>query len=78
MVSCRAIRVISHERLLGQNIQPGKQTKSLVEVEVIDVTSTFFVQELEDQQREQCARRGDHLGAWVAGVGDESWEAQAS
>jgi hypothetical protein len=52
MVSRRAIRVISHERLLGQNIQPSKQTKSLVEVEVIDVASAFLVQELQGKQGE--------------------------
>jgi hypothetical protein len=78
MVSRRAIGVVSRERLLGQDIQPREQPQSLVEVEVIDVASAFLVQELEGQQREQGAGSGNHCGAGIVSLGDESLEVQAS
>jgi len=78
MVPRRAVGVIGYEWLLGKDVQPREQSKSLVEVEVIDVTSAFLVQELQGQEREKRARRRDHSWARIIGIGDKLLEAEPS
>ena len=57
-------------------IQAGKEAEGLIEVEVVDVTAPFLVEELERQQRQQGAQGGDHLRAGIASLGHDLIEAK--
>src|SRR5579864_6157427 len=76
LVALSAVRVVGGEALLGQDIQAGKQSERLLEVEVVDVAATFFVQELQCEQTEQCGIGGDHLRSRVAGFLDQAVKPQ--
>src|SRR5712692_10165885 len=71
-----AIGVIGDEGFLGRNVEAGPETQCLVEVEVIDVTTAFFVEEFQDQETEQSADGRDHSRSRIASVVDEAVEAE--
>src|SRR6266852_2945797 len=71
-----AIGGIGDEGFLGRNVEAGPETQCLVEVEVIDVTTAFFVDEFQDQETEQSADRRDHSRSRIASVVDEAVEAE--
>ena len=76
LVATGAVGVVGGERLLGQDVEAGEQAEGLVAVEVVDMTASFLVEQLQRQQREQGAGGGDHLRAGIPGLGDESIEAE--
>ena len=43
---CKVV-ILAQELLLVQDVQPGKQTQGVVEVEVVDVAVSFFVQQFQ-------------------------------
>ena len=78
MIPRRAVGVIGEEGLLGKDIQAREQSQGLVEIEVLEGTPAFLVQELQRPQREQCAPRRDPWRARIVGIGNEPLEAEAS
>ena len=64
------------ERLLGGDVEAGEQAEGLVAVEVVDMTASLLVEQLQRQEREQGAGGGDHLRAGIPGLGDEAIEAE--
>jgi len=58
-----AVRTVGDEALFGQDVQTGKQSYGLVEIEVVDVAAAFLVQQLQRQQTEQCGVGRDHVRA---------------
>src|SRR4029434_2524803 len=74
MVAYGAIGVVGRVGFLGRHIEARKQANGLVEVKVVDVAAPFFVQELQDEQAQQCTGRGHHRGARIAGVANQLLE----
>src|SRR5512135_1733536 len=70
------VRVVGREALLGWDIEASEEAHGLITVEVVDMASTPFVQELQGQQAEHRAHRGDHLRSGVTGLGNEVVEAE--
>lgn len=50
MSTLGAVRVIGAEALLGHHVESGEESQRFVEVEVVDVTAAFFIQQLQRQQ----------------------------
>lgn len=71
-----AIRVIGGEGLLGQDVETGKESERLVEVEVIDVAAAFFVEEFQGQETQQGPGGGNLFRAGIAGIVHEAVEAE--
>ena len=44
------IGIVDCVRLLGEDVQTGEQAQGFVEIEVVDMSASFFVEELERQQ----------------------------
>ena len=70
------VGVIGDEGFLGQDVEAGKEPKSLVEVEVVDVAAAFFVEEFQDQEAKQSPGGGNHFRAGIAGIIDEAVKAE--
>jgi hypothetical protein len=76
MVALRAIGVIGRERFLGQDIEAGEEAERVVEIEVIDMAASFFVEEFENEQTEHGIRTWNHVGAGIVGIAHEAIEAE--
>ena len=76
LVADGPVGVVGGERLLGEDVEAGEEAEGLVEVEVVDVTASLLVEQLQRQEREQCGGGGDHLRAGIPGLGDEPIEAE--
>src|SRR5664279_2270940 len=76
LVADGPIRVGGGERLLGENVESGEQAKNLISVEIVDMTTSLFVEQLQRQERQQSARGGDHPRTGVPGLGDEPIETE--
>ena len=74
--SRRAIRVVGGKTFLGQDVQPGKQSQRFVAIEVVDVAQPLFVEQLQDEQAEQCVGGRNHLRAGIAGALDQAIKTQ--
>lgn len=66
MFTFNTIQIINNETLFQQNIQTNKQSHNLLEIEVINVTTTFLVQQLERQQTEQHNVNKNHIRSQIA------------
>jgi len=51
LVADGPIRVGGGERLLGQDVEPGEHTENLVSIEVVDMTTSLFVEQFQRQER---------------------------
>ncbi len=76
LVADGPVRVGGGERLLGGDVEAGEEAEGLVAVEVIDMTPSLLVEQLQRQKREQCGGGGDHPRAGVPGLGNEPIEAE--
>jgi len=70
------VGVVGRERLLGEDVEAGEPTERLIAVEVVDVTATLLVEQLQRQERQHRTEGGDHLRAGIARLGDEAVEAE--
>lgn len=61
-----AIGIIGREGFFGEDIEAGKEPKGGVEVEVVNMAASFFVEEFEDEEAEQGAARRNHFGPGIA------------
>jgi hypothetical protein len=71
-----AIRIIGRERFLRQDIEAGEESEGFIEIEVVDMTAAFLVEEFEDQQTEDGVGGGNHARAGVASVANQALEAE--
>jgi hypothetical protein len=71
-----AVRIVGGEGRFRQDVESGKESQRLVEIEVADVAPPFLVDQLEGQQAQQRRGRRDHAGAGVTGLFDEFAETQ--
>jgi hypothetical protein len=61
-----AIGIIGREGFFGEDIEADKEPESVVEVEVVDMAASFFVEEFENEEAEQGAAWRNHFGAGIA------------
>ncbi|WP_168165329.1 hypothetical protein [Singulisphaera acidiphila] len=78
LVTARAVRVVSGERLLGQDVEANEQAEGFVAVEVVDMAPSLFVEQFQCQQREQRTGGGDHLRVRIPRLSDEPIETEPS
>jgi hypothetical protein len=71
-----AIGVIGGEGLFGKDIEAGEEAEGGVEVEIVDMAASFLVEKFEDEEAEQSAGWGNHVGARVARLLAELIEAE--
>ena len=76
LVADGPVRVGGGERLLGQDVESGEQAENLVSIEIVDMTTSLFVEQFQRQQRQQSARGGNHPRAGIPGLGDETIETE--
>src|SRR5262249_55004262 len=76
LLALRAVGVVGGETLFGQNVQAGKEPQRFFKVEVVDVTATFFVQQLQRQQTQQRGVGRDHLRTGIVGLVHQSVKPQ--
>jgi hypothetical protein len=75
--SAGAIGGVGGERLLGGDVEAGEQAECLVTVKIVNMTTSFFVEQLQRQERPQRTRGGNHLRAGIFGVGDQAVEVES-
>src|SRR3954451_6115927 len=63
LVANGAVRVGGGERLLGGDVEAGEEAEGLVAVEVVDMTASLLIEQLQRQEREQGGGGGAHLPA---------------
>ena len=61
-----AIGIIGREGFFGEDIEAGEEPEGGVEVEIVDIAASFFVEELEDEEAEQGAARRNHFRTRIA------------
>ncbi len=71
------VRVVGRERLLGEDVETGEQTKGLIAVEIVDMATAFLIEQLQRQERQQRTRSGNHLRAGILGLRDEAVEVES-
>jgi hypothetical protein len=71
-----AVRIVGGEGRFGQDVEAGKESQRLVEIEVADVASPFLVDQLQGQQAQDRRGRRDHVRAGVTGWLDQFLESQ--
>src|SRR6266849_10138491 len=75
MVAYGAIGIVGRVGFLGGHSEARTQAHGLVEVQVVEVATPFFVQKLQDEHAQQRTGRGHHCGARRAGLADQLIEA---
>jgi hypothetical protein len=53
--------IIVGKGFLGENVEAGEQAECFVEVEIGDVATAFFVEELQGEQAEHGTGGGNHM-----------------
>lgn len=76
VASLGAIRISGRERFLGQDVEAGEESEGFVEIEIVDVTAAFLVEEFEDEQTEHGVGSGNHARARIACIAHQAIQAE--
>lgn len=76
MLAESTVGIVGGEGFFGEDVEASEKAKGLLEIEIVDVTASFFVEEFETQEAEQGIDVGDHFRGGIVGLLDETLEVE--